>query len=177
MQSRIWKATRPSWISPHEIRPPFNPQTATAEAAHLLKTYHITKAVGDKYAGGYNIEAFSKCGISYRYCERDTSQNYIESLPLFASGRVRLIDNSRLIAQFAGLERRTSVTGRDRVDHGPGDRHDDISAAVAGALAQLTNKRAPMVISQAALARSAMPMQFAKSAKPRCFFGGKVNEF
>jgi hypothetical protein len=76
-------------------------------------------------------------------------------LPLFTSGRVRLVDNKRLVAQFAGLERRTSMAGRDRVDHGPnGNSHDDISAAVAGALATLATKKAPLVISDEMLAQS-----------------------
>jgi hypothetical protein len=55
-------------------------------------------------------------------------------LPLLTAGRVRLIDNDRLVSQFSSLERRTSSTGRDSVNHGSGDRHDDLSNAVAGAL-------------------------------------------
>ena len=43
-----------------------------------------------------------------------------------------LLDIPRL-AQFAGLERRTFSTGRDRVDHGR-TGHDDAANAAAGAL-------------------------------------------
>ena len=117
-----------------EQRPPFNPQNITTDACALFKQYRISTCIGDKYAAGYNVEAFARCGVTYLYCERDTSQNYLETLPLFTSGRVRLLDNQRLVGQFVGLERRTSRTGRDRVDHGVGDRHDDLSAACAGAL-------------------------------------------
>jgi hypothetical protein len=45
-----------------------------------------------------------------------------------------LLDVKRMLAQFASLERRTLSTGRDRVDHPAGDRHDDLSNACAGAL-------------------------------------------
>jgi len=138
----------------HEIRPPFNPQTATAEVAELFKSYNIGKVNGDKYSAGYNIEAFAKCGITYEYSERDTSQNYIETIQLFTSGRVRLVDNKRLVAQFAGLERRTSVAGRDRVDHGPNaNSHDDISAAVAGVVAILATKKVPVKITPEMIAQ------------------------
>jgi hypothetical protein len=61
------------------------------------------------------------------------SDLYLESLPLFMSGRVELLDAHRLIRQLHGLERKASSTGRDTVDHGPGS-HNDVSNAVAGAL-------------------------------------------
>jgi hypothetical protein len=48
---------------------------------------------------------------------------------------VRLIDNPRLVSQFAGLERRTFATGKDVVDHGRGG-HDDLCNSAAGALVQ-----------------------------------------
>ena len=54
----------------------------------------------------------------------------------FNSGRVRLLDNQRMVTQFANLERRTSPIGKDRVDHGPGG-HDDLCNSAAGALVQL----------------------------------------
>ena len=140
----------------HEIRPPFDPTKATAEVCALLKGYRINSVRGDKYAAGFVIEAHAKCGISYAYSEKDTSQNYLEALPLFTSGRVRLVDNRRVVAQFAGLERRTGA-GRDRVDHGSGDRHDDGSAATAGALALVSTGGAPMVISAEALRLARIP--------------------
>jgi hypothetical protein len=44
-----------------------------------------------------------------------------------------LLDNSKLVAQLVGLERRTVRSGRDSIDHGPGG-HDDLANAAAGAL-------------------------------------------
>jgi hypothetical protein len=52
---------------------------------------------------------------------------------LFTSGRVRLLDNQRLVSQFSSLERRTSSIGKHKIDHGPGGS-DDVCNAAAGAL-------------------------------------------
>lgn len=60
-----------------------------------------------------------------------TSAIYQDALPLFTSGRARLLDNRKLIAQFAGLERKTSAMGRDRIGAGS---HDDLCNAAAGTL-------------------------------------------
>jgi hypothetical protein len=76
---------------------------------------------------------FNACGITYRNSDRDRSAIYQDALPLFTSGRARILDNPKLITQFAGLEMRTSSMGRDRIDHGPGG-HDDLCNAAAGAL-------------------------------------------
>ena len=79
------------------------------------------------------VEAFAKLGITYRHSEVDRSMIYLDCLPLFTSGRARLIDSPRLVAQFSALERRTFPTGKDRVDHGRAGR-DDACNAAAGAL-------------------------------------------
>ena len=102
-----------------------------------MREYRVGVAYGDKYAAGFVVEGFKSNGIEYRYSDNDTSQNYLETLPLLTS--VRLVDNPRLIGQFAGLQRRTSPGGKDRVDHS--DRHhDDLSAATAGLLALLASR-------------------------------------
>jgi hypothetical protein len=116
-----------------ERRSPFDPSTVVHDIAELLRSYRVSGVEGDKYAAQWTVEAFAKEGISYRSSERDRSAIYLDALPLFTSGRVRLVDNARLIHQFAGLERRTSRIGRDLVDHGPGGA-DDLCNSVAGAL-------------------------------------------
>ena len=75
----------------------------------------------------------SKVGITYKHSERDRSAIYLDALPMFTSGRARLLDNLRLASQFVGLERRTAPNGRDRVDHGP-NGHDDLCNSAALAL-------------------------------------------
>jgi hypothetical protein len=112
---------------------PFDPYAVTLEIVELLKTYHCTQLTGDAYGARWVSEAFVKAGVTYRKSNLDRSAVYLNALPLFTSGRARLVDNPRLIAQFAGLERRTFPTGRDRVDHGRAGR-DDACNAAAGAL-------------------------------------------
>jgi hypothetical protein len=116
-----------------ERHAPFNPSEVTEEIAALLKSYRCTHVTGDKYAARWVTEAFAKAGITYRQSDADRSAIYLDALPLFTSGRARLIDSARLVAQFAALERRTFSTGRDRVDHGKAGR-DDAANAAAGAM-------------------------------------------
>jgi hypothetical protein len=116
-----------------ERKAPFNPSQVTAEIAALLKSYRCSSVTGDKYAAQWVVEAFAKTGIKYVQSEADRSAIYLDCLPLFTAGRARLIDNARLVAQFAALERRTFSTGRDRVDHGKTGR-DDACNSAAGAL-------------------------------------------
>jgi hypothetical protein len=141
-----------------EVPAPFNPTMATEQIASVLRSYGgLHRTTGDKYAAEWVADAFRKLGIRYEHSERDRSECYIECVPLFTSGRVRLLDNRRLIAQFAGLERRTSGLGRDRVDHTRG-AHDDCSNAVALALALAADGRhTPLHIPPAVLARARMP--------------------
>ena len=135
----------------HEICAPFNPDMATSEIAALLKSYSCHATKGDRYGAEWVVAAFQKAGIRYEHSERDRSAIYVDTLPLFTTGRARLIDNKRLVHQFAMLERRTSPLGRDRVDHGPGG-NDDCANAVAGALVLATSHQplniTPEVIAQ-----------------------------
>ena len=135
--ARVTASPRRSAIATviYERRPPFNPTGVVAEIADLLREYRIGSVTGDRYAASWVTEAFSKEGLTYCHSTRDRSAIYGEALPLFTSGRVRLLDSPRLVNQLISLERRTSPAGRDRIDHGPGPhRHDDIANAVCGAL-------------------------------------------
>jgi hypothetical protein len=116
-----------------EIKAPFNPTAAVEIIAKVLKEYRLHETVGDKYAAQWVVDAFAKCGINYKHSERDRSAIYGDALPLFTSGKVRLLDNKKMINQFASLERRTSSVGKDKIDHGTGG-HDDLCNAVAGAM-------------------------------------------
>jgi hypothetical protein len=116
-----------------EIKAPFNPSAATEQVAAVLRSYGLQRTIGDKYSAMWVIEAFAKCGVAYEHSERNRSEIYLDALPLFTSGRARLLDNKRLVTQFASLERRTSPIGKDRVDHGPGG-FDDLCNSAAGAL-------------------------------------------
>ena len=116
-----------------EKRAPFDPYAVTLEIVELLKTYRCAQVVGDSYGAKWVSEAFVKAGVTFRKSDQDRSAVYLNVLPLFTSGRARLIDSPRLVAQFAALERRTFPTGRDRIDHGRSGR-DDACNSAAGAL-------------------------------------------
>ena len=129
----------------YERRAPFNPAEIVGEVADLLRRYNVVSAVGDRYAADWCTEAFARAGIQYRNAEQDRSAVYLSALPLFTSGRVRLLDNARLAHQFASLERRTTKFGRDRV--GPqSDGADDLCNATAGALVLAASEPRPALI-------------------------------
>jgi hypothetical protein len=101
------------------------------------------------------VNAFKRCGITYRHSDRDRSAIYSDALPLFTAGRVKLLDNKRLVMQLASLERRTSSLGKDRVDHGPGG-HDDAANVAAGAMVLASSEKleevpiiAPIIVGRA----------------------------
>lgn len=132
----------------YEKRAPFDPASTVAEIAELLRSYGVPRIVGDKYAASWVPSEFSKHGIVYDPSTRDRSAVYLDALPLFAAGRVRLIDDRRMVHQFTKLERKTSAFGRDRIDH-PRDGADDAANAAAGALTLAASDGAPSLLKQA----------------------------
>jgi len=116
-----------------EVRPPFSTDEATAQAAELLGRYGVASVQGDRYAGDWPRQALAKHGISYQPAELPTSDLYLQAVPLFSSGRVRLLDVDRLVAQLRQLERRVRAGGRDLIAH-PVGGHDDLCTAACGAL-------------------------------------------
>jgi hypothetical protein len=118
-----------------EIEAPFNPTIACSDIAGTLRAYGLNSVVGDKYAQSWVIDAFARQGIEYVHSERDRTAVYADAIPIFTSGRARLLDHKCLVTQFAQLERRTTSTGRDRIDH-PNGLHDDLANAVAGAMVE-----------------------------------------
>jgi hypothetical protein len=119
-----------------EIKPPYNHDSATAHIAAMFKQYRCTSVIGDHYSGEWIVQAFAKCGITYRHSDRNRSKLYIDCLPLFTTGRAHILDNRRLTTQFYSLERKTTASG-DKVDHGPGG-HDDCANVAAGAMVLAT---------------------------------------
>jgi hypothetical protein len=139
-----------------EVPPPFIPSQVCAEFASVMKGYGVTRMAGDKWGSEFVRERFRDCGITLEPSERTKSDLYLELLPILSSGRIRLIDNKRLLAQLIGLERRTARSGRDSVDHGPG-QHDDIANSVAGALVSAGVRPGHWVVSDELLAYASRP--------------------
>jgi hypothetical protein len=121
-----------------EVTPPFSPEAVVEEFSKLLASYGLDHVTGDRYAGLWPVEQFSRFGIRFEQAAQPKSDLYRDLLPLINSGRIELLDQPKLIAQLTNLERRTSRGGRDSIDHPPGG-HDDLSNAVGG-LASINNK-------------------------------------
>jgi hypothetical protein len=117
-----------------EMKPPFEPSRMAEQFARVLRSYGLTRVVGDAYAAGWSVEAFRKCGIVYEKAPHTKSELYILGLPMLTNGTAVLLDNEALRNQLLSLERRASRgTGRENVDHPPGG-HDDVANAAMGAL-------------------------------------------
>jgi hypothetical protein len=88
----------------------FDPDVVTQEYAALLKEYRIFQVTGDSYAAQWVMGAWRKAGIGYFKSELPKSQIYLECLPLFARGLVRLPNHQRLLRELRLLERHTAAT-------------------------------------------------------------------
>jgi hypothetical protein len=139
-----------------EIVPPFNTDAAVAHIAQTLKSYGCTRVVGDGYGKEWVVQTFARHSIRYDNSEHDCSALYANALPLFSSGRAKLLDNKRLVHQFAGLERTVLPAGRDKITH-PKGAHDDLANSVAGAIVLAGEARRPLHISRACVERFARP--------------------
>lgn len=129
-----------------EFRPPFSPDAVCAEFAQTLREYGLHTVVGDRYGGDWPASRFEVYGVKYEPSEKSKSDLYLAALPLLNARRVELLDNPRLVAQFASLERRTGRgTGRDSIDSPP-HQHDDLSNVVAGCLVRVAGKINPLEI-------------------------------
>jgi hypothetical protein len=118
------------------IDPPFDTEQAVSSCALVLKSFGITTAKADRYAGEWPTQSFQRHGIALVSSELDKSAIYREVQPLFVSGLVSLVDDRRLEVELRALERTPRAGGRaDAIDHPPGHgSHDDRINAVCGAL-------------------------------------------
>jgi len=114
-----------------EQKPPFKPSAVVSEFSETLTIFGITEIESDRYAGEWVTEAFKEHEIEVKNSELSASEIYLNFLPLVANSTVELLDNKRLKAQLAGLERRTRAGGKDLITHYPGG-HDDVANAAAG---------------------------------------------
>lgn len=94
--------------------------------APVLKDYRIRRVWGDGYAGEWPVDRFRQHGIAYETAPLTKSELFIETLPLFTSGRVELLDHDRLLAQLLSLDRRITRSGRDSIGK-PRNGYDDVA--------------------------------------------------
>lgn len=161
----------------YEKRAPFESDQTIDEVAFLLKSYHCNAVMGDDYGADLTVAAFRRRGIQYnnlklndaehRQGRQSRSEIYLNATGLFTAGRVRLLDNPRLVHQLISLERRAArSSGHDIVDH-PAGGHDDLANAACGCLVGLAGKPAPLIVSPAQLQKIvSMPQRdrFARSS-------------
>jgi hypothetical protein len=117
---------------------PKDPQVVTQEYAALLAEYRVREVTGDYYSAGWVENAWAKCGVRYIKSALSKSDIYLEVIPLFTRGLVRIPEHMKLIRELRLLERHTHRSGRDSVDHGRSGS-DDHANAVAGVLRELSN--------------------------------------
>ncbi len=123
-----------------EVRPPFSTADVVSEFALTCKKYRCFAATGDAYGAQWVQDAFQDAGIRYVRSALNRSEIYLNALGPLRSRLVRLLDNKRLVAQVAALERRVRASGKDTVDHGPGG-HDDVANAALGSLVAIPSRK------------------------------------
>jgi hypothetical protein len=112
-------------------------------------------------------------GIKHRRSEQNKSELYLEALPLFMRGAIRLPDHIRLIRELRLLERRTSRAGRDLVD-APRGISEDHANAVCGALALVAARKPALNITAAVLAEAAKPTLYSRTHPRTHLMGARV---
>jgi len=122
--------------------PPFDPEETTQRFTEVVRSFGIRTVSSDAYAAEWVSAMFRKYGVTVEAAGLDKSQIYIECLPLFAQGRVQMLDVQQLATQLRLLERRPRAGGKgDAVDHPPRG-HDDASNSTCGAL-WLASRKSP----------------------------------
>ena len=96
---------------------------------------------GDFYAAGWTETAWKSQHLRYERSAKNKSVLYVEALPTFTRGLVRMPEHARLLRELRLLERSTTRAGQDKVDHPP-RANDDYANAVCGLLAKLGGKPA-----------------------------------
>ena len=117
---------------------PFNAQAVVSDFVKVMREYGCGSAESDRYAQSWVSQSFAAHGVVIIHSRRDRSAIYSDCLPLFTSGKARLLDVKRLISQFCALERRTTAA-RDKIDH-PDHGKDDVCNSAAGAMVMANDR-------------------------------------
>jgi hypothetical protein len=64
-----------------EVRPPFSPEAVVSEFAAVLKSYWLSSVTGDRYAGEWPREQFSKFGVTYQPAARSKRSPALDQQP------------------------------------------------------------------------------------------------
>jgi hypothetical protein len=107
----------------------FDPHATTWEYSNLLKQYGVRSVIGDFYGAEWVASTWQANGINYTRSEQSKYELYLEAVPLFTRGLIRLPDHAKLLRELRTLERHTHRSGRDTVDHPKGGRDDYANSA------------------------------------------------
>jgi hypothetical protein len=120
------------WL--YEAKPPFDPLVVIGDLCAKLQAWGISEIVGDQYGKPY-ITAFARCGIRYKIASLTTSEVFLHALPAWTSASVLLYDglDDTAVRQLIGL-RRTYSNGREKIEHGKKNGHDDLAVVICGAI-------------------------------------------
>lgn len=114
---------------------PHDPAEVLKEFVALAREYRCTELTGDNYSGSWLSGAVQKLGITYHRSKLNKSQLYLESVPVWMQEKVEIPNHAQLIRELRLLERRTSRSGKDSVDHPQGaGQHDDHANALVGCI-------------------------------------------
>ena len=114
-------------------QPPFNPSSVVEECSELLKTYRVSRVVGDRYGGEWPVEAFREQGITYELASKTKSELYLAFVATINGQRIELPEDEALLRELRSLERKRGHSGKDRVDHpSRAGAHDDRANCAAG---------------------------------------------
>ena len=120
-------------------QPPFNASACVAEISALARSYFCDTMTSDRYSQGFMQAELQRNGLTWQPSAHDKSGLYSIALPLFTSGKIRLVDDRATVEQFLLLERKPTSGNRDRID-ARGGRSEDSANAVAGCASLLTQQ-------------------------------------
>jgi phage terminase large subunit-like protein len=106
--------------------PPFNPRQAVRKFVEVLRSYRLSRVMGDNFAGRTFAVDFEADGISYDVCSRPKTELYEQLEPALNAGEVELLDEPKLQEQLLTL-----VVRGTKIDH-ENNSHDDWANAAAG---------------------------------------------
>ena len=119
---RVWEA-------------PFDPSHVMPEVQSVLNYYKVREVRGDDYAAEWAVAGFKERGLRYVGSEHTKNECFLEALPQFSRGLVRIPEHAKLIHELRFLERTVHRSGRDTVSKPKRNGSDDVANALCGWIA------------------------------------------
>jgi hypothetical protein len=127
-----------------------DPAAATQEFCNLATAYGCDQIVGDNYGADLVAGPYRERGMTYTVSSLVRSEIYLATLAIWTRGLVSMPDHPAAIRELRMLERKVARSGRDSVNHPPG-QHDDHANALCGAIylaaAEGSNRFEPAFVS------------------------------